>query len=49
MKGAKKKNQCYGRVHDGLLVHGGLLEDFMEEKRLELVLGTWVGFGWVEE
>lgn len=31
-----------------LLVHGGLLEDFMEEKGIELVLGPWVGFGWVE-
>lgn len=40
---------CYGRVQSGLLVHGGLLEYFMEEKGLELVLGTWVGFGWLEK
>lgn len=40
--------QSYGRAHCGLLIHGGLLEDFIEEKGFELVLGTWVGFGWVE-
>lgn len=38
-------NQCYGGVHSGLLGHGGLLEDFLEGKGLELVLGLWLEFG----
>lgn len=41
-------NLCFRRIPGGLFFHGGLLEDFTEWKGLELGLGIWAGFSWLQ-